>query len=523
MRILSAQAMREVDRRAIEEVGVPSLVLMENAALGVVEVIAELGDEVDAVAIFCGPGNNGGDGLAVARHLDARGYRVDAFVVSLGKELSGDPAVQLGICQAQGISVETLETDDELEDALALAREADLVLDALFGTGLSRPLEGFPADVVAGLNALPVPLLAVDLPSGLNGTRTDVFGPHVDAELTVTLGALKPATVLPPAAEAVGDLWVADLGIPPRLLEEVPEEEGRLELLTAEGLSDLLSHRDPDAHKGSFGHVVVVAGSPGKSGAVVLALRGAVRSGAGLVTAAVPEPLLDVVDSGSLESMTLALSAEESGQITGEAVDQVLAFLDDKTACAVGPGLGQARATFEAIRRLVLEAPVPVVLDADGVNAFAGRAGELRRRPAATILTPHPGELGRLLNVSSSEIQEDRLGAVRRAVRATGAVVVLKGRLSLVGVPSENGGDAVDVSVCPVGNPGMATGGTGDVLTGVILGLLGQVDDPADAARLGVYLHGLAGDLAAEETGERFLAAGDLVDYLAAALGRVGG
>lgn len=521
MRVLSAEAMREVDRCAIEEVGVPSLVLMENAALGIVEVIAELGEEVESVVIFSGPGNNGGDGLAVARHLDARGYDVEVFLVSLGKDLSGDPAVQHDICKAQGISLVEIEDEEDLQDALGLAREADLIVDALFGTGLGRPLEGFVADVVDGLNDLPVPVLAVDLPSGLNGTRANVLGPHVEADLTVTLAALKPATILPPAADAVGDLWVADLGIPPRLLNDVPEEDGRLELLTADELSELLSERDPQAHKGSFGHVVVVAGSPGKSGAVVLALRGAVRSGAGLVTAAVPEPLVDVVDAGSVESMTLGLPAGEAGQITDEAVDRILALLEDKTAVAIGPGLGQEEATFGAIRRLVLEVPVPVVLDADGVNAFAGRAGKLRERPAPTILTPHPGELGRLLGTSSGKIQEDRIHAVREAVRATGAIVLLKGHLSLVGVPSRNSDGAVDVSICPVGNAGMATGGSGDVLTGVVLGLLGQVDDPADAARLGVYVHGLAGDLAAEETGERALAAGDLVGCLVAALRRL--
>lgn len=515
MRILSADAMREVDRKAIEDIGIPSLVLMENAARGVVDVLLDLeGDApIGSVAIFSGPGNNGGDGLAIARHLDIRGIEAVVFLVSFGKELKGDPAVQRSVCEAQGISVFDVEAEEGLEHALAFARETDWIVDALFGTGLSRALEDFVADVVEGLNELPVPILAVDLPSGLNGTRTDVFGPRVEADVTVTLGALKPATVLPPAADAVGELRVADLGVPPHLFEEVHEAEGRLELLTEVEMAGLLGVRDPSSHKGSFGHGVVVAGSPGKAGAAILTLRGAVRAGIGLVTAVVPESLVPVVDGGSLESMTLAFTD----------VEDVLEFLDDKMACAVGPGLGRDETTRETIRRLVLEAPIPVVLDADGINAFAGRAEELRQRTAPTILTPHPGEMGRLLGLSSSDVQADRIAVVRKAVRATGAVVVLKGHLSLIGAPADADGDAVDVSVCPTGNPGMATGGSGDVLTGVILGLLGQVDRPVDAARLGVYLHGVAGDLAVEETGERSLAAGDLVDWMGRAMERVSG
>jgi ADP-dependent NAD(P)H-hydrate dehydratase / NAD(P)H-hydrate epimerase len=501
MRILSAEAMREVDRTAIEELGIPSLVLMENAAIGVVDAIGEIYEEAESAAIFCGPGNNGGDGLAIARHLAVRGYDVQVFLVAGRRGMRGDAEVQLGIYRRQGLAIQEVADEDGVVEALEEAREADLIVDALFGTGLSKPLEGLLADLVQGLNDLPVPRVSVDLPSGLNGSKSEPLGPHIKADLTVTFAAPKIAHVFPPASESVGELVVTDLGIPPELVEEAEEEGGALHLLVGEELSGLLPEREPGTHKGDYGHVLLVAGSPGKAGAAILAARAAVRSGAGLVTAAVPESILDVVDLGSIESMTLPLRS----------LDRVLEAVEGKSVLAMGPGLGQEDETVAAIRRIALEVSLPLVLDADGINAFAGRAAELAGRGAETVLTPHPGELGRLLGISTAEVQGDRIAAARRAAVEAEAVVVLKGHRTLVATP---GGE---VHVNATGNPGMATGGTGDVLTGLIAGLLAQGLGALDAARLGVYLHGLAGDLAAARTGEAALAAGDLLTYLPAA------
>jgi len=511
MRILTAEAMREVDRAAIEDLGVPSLVLMENAAIGVVEALGQAFGDAESVAVFCGPGNNGGDGLAVARHLAVRGWEVRVFLITGGRELSGDAAVQLGICRKAELPILEVASGDGLPAALEAAAECDVVVDALFGTGLARPLEGLFAQAVETINSLPAPCVAVDLPSGLAGSQTRPIGPHVRADLTVTFAAPKVAHVFPPAADAVGEMVVTDLGIPPRLVEEIEEEAGDLHLLMGEELAELLPEREPGTHKGDYGHALIAAGSPGKAGAAILAARAAVRAGAGLVTAAVPEPILQTVDLGSVESMTLGLPAGAAGQIAERAADVLLDAAEGKTALALGPGLGQEPATASAIRRIVLECPLPLVLDADGVNAFAGRAAELARRKAETILTPHPGELGRLLGISTSQIQEDRLAAARGAAEETGAIVVLKGHLTLVA-----SGTAVFVN--PTGNPGMATGGTGDVLTGLIAGLLAQGLDALDATLLAVYLHGLAGDLAASRLGEGALAAGDLIEILPAAL-----
>jgi hydroxyethylthiazole kinase-like uncharacterized protein yjeF len=528
--------MRALDRRVIEEVGLPGLVLMENAALGVVEAIARHYPAAESAAIFCGPGNNGGDGLAVARQLAARGYGVEVFVAAGGRPLAGDAALQLAVCRRLGLTVHEIgpaaptggvgakdgesaglpgdgEDGEEADQPgvagwVAAAWEHDLVVDALFGTGLARPLGGFFARLVEGLNEVPRPRVAVDIASGISGSSAEPLGPHLRADLTVTFAAPKVGHIFPPASAAAGELAVADLGYPARLVEEA---EGDLHLLVGEELAGLLPPRAGDSHKGDYGHLLLVAGALGKAGAAVLAARAAVRAGAGLVTVATPAPVLPILQLGSTESMVVALPAGDAGALAAGAAAAVLALLEGvagKSALALGPGLGQDAATAAAIREVVAGARLPLVLDADGLNAYAGRAGELAARPAPTVLTPHPGELGRLLGTSAAAVQADRPAAARRAAALTGAIVVLKGSLTLIAAPG--GG----LYVNPTGNPGMATGGSGDVLTGILGALLAQRLAPLDATRLAVYLHGLAGDLAMARLGGPSLAAGDLIEAL---------
>ncbi len=512
MRILTAAAMREVDRVAIEELGIPGMVLMENAAIGVVDALVARFPAARVVAIACGPGNNGGDGLAVARHLAVRGYEVRTLVVPGRAPLAGDAARQLEICRRMGLPLLELGPEDELEPALGHLAGADLLVDALFGTGLSRPLEGRFARLVEALAGLRLPVVAVDLPSGLDGSRPELPGPHLEAVLTVTFAAPKIAHVFAPAADAVGELAIADLGFPPSLVDEAP---GDLHLLVASELAAFLVPRPRDAHKGSCGHLLIAGGSAGKSGAVVLAARAAVRSGAGLVSAAVPAPLLELVDGGSVESMTLPLSAATDGGFAPAAAGELVAAAAGKDALVLGPGLGAAAAARAVAREVALAVELPLLLDADGLNAFAGNAAALRGRRAATVLTPHPGELARLLGVATAEVVADRLAAVRAAVAASGAVVVLKGRQTLVAAP------AAGVYVNPTGNAGLATGGTGDVLSGMIGALLAQGVEELAAAELGVYWHGLAGDLATARQGGAPLAAGDVIAQLARAHRRI--
>jgi len=514
MKILNAESMRLVDQVAIEDFGIPSLVLMENAALGLADAIAQSYPEVKGVAIFCGPGNNGGDGLALARHLVIRGYHVELVLVTGGKELTGDAGVQLGICQAQGLRIRELGPEEGIQGCVEAARRTELVVDALFGIGLGRPLDGQFAALVQALNALPVPRLAVDLPSGLSGSSSKIPGPHLEADLTVTFGALKIAHVFPPSADAVGEVVVADLGIPTEIIDQA---EGDLHLLVGEDLSVELVPRSEASHKGDFGHLVLMAGSSGKAGAAILAARAAVRSGTGLVTAAVPQDIVQTVDLGSLESMSLPLPMAVTGGLDASSLGLMFEFLGDKAALAVGPGLGLADTTVDVVRLLVLEIGLPVVLDADGLNAFAGHLDSLSGRTADTVLTPHPGELARLLDVSVSQVQEERIASAREAAARSGGVVVLKGHRSLIASP------AGEVFVNPTGNPGMASGGMGDVLTGVIGGLIAQGYEALVAALLGTYIHGLAGDMAAAGgRGQIALAAADLLDSLSDAFSELG-
>lgn len=512
MKILDAESMREVDRAAIEDFGIPSLVLMENAAIGLADAVAECYPEVVSAAIFCGPGNNGGDGLALARHLTIRGYHVEVSLLSTGQNLSGDAQVQLNICQGQGVPISEYGPEDDLHHAVESARGLDLIVDALFGIGLTRPLSGHFAEIVERLNNVPVPRLAVDLPSGLNGSSAEIPGTHIEADLTVTFGAPKIAHILSPAAEAVGKLVVADLGAPTELIERADSD---LHLLVGDELRSQFIPRPAASHKGDFGHVVILAGSTGKAGAAILAARGAVRSGAGLVTVATPEPIVQTVDLGSVESMTLSLPCSESGGLAAEAAAMVLEFAKGKQVIAVGPGLGIEPSTAEVIRSVALSSEIPMVLDADGLNAFVGSIDRLAERSAETVLTPHPGELGRLLSRSSAEVQADRIAAAKGAAVRSGSVVVLKGHQSLVSAP--NG----EVYINQTGNPGMASGGMGDVLTGLIASLMAQGNSALTAAQLGVHLHGLAGDVAAADRGEVGLAAEDLLGSLPEAFRRL--
>ena len=512
MRILDRDAMREVDRTAIEELGIPSMVLMENAAIGLADAIGEAYPVVSSAAIFCGPGNNGGDGLALARHLSIRGYQVEVYVITGGKPLQGDARLQLGICQNQPLAIKEYGPGDPIDDAIDSANRLDLVVDALFGTGLARPLADHYATLVEAINLLPIPCVAVDIPSGLDGSSAAIVGPHIQAELTVTFAAPKIAHVMLPAAEVVGEVVVADLGIPTRLIEDAG---GSLHLLEDRELVGLLPARALTSHKGDYGHALIVAGSVGKSGAAILAARAAVRAGTGLVTVATPEPVTQTVDLGSLESMTLPLEMNSNGGLGESSLQAILIALEGKQTLAVGPGLGTDPTTIQVVRSLVERAEVPLVLDADGLNAFAGRIEELANSEGERVLTPHPGELARLLQVGVDDVQGDRLASAASAAALTRSVVVLKGHQTLIADP----GGLIFVN--PTGNPGLATGGSGDVLTGVITGFLSQGLQPLQAACLGVFIHGLAGDRVAAERGQEVLIASDLLDELSPALMQV--
>lgn len=498
MKILTAQQMRNIDHRATERFGVPSIVLMENAAIAVIDAIFQHYPNSERVAIVCGTGANGGDGFAVARHLENRGVVPIVIVAGDRGSIAGDAQTNLFICERLGIPIYDIRDEGEIETALAHAADADLLVDAIFGTGLNRPPRGLYADLIRGIADLRIPVLAIDLPSGANASSGEPFDPCVQAEVTVTFAAPKVCHIFEPAALYCGEVIVADISIPE---VAVDEESVTLALITPKSIQPHIEPRLAATHKGTYGHAGIIAGSPGRSGAAVLAARGAVRAGAGLVTVMTDPDTAPLVHAGSIESMT-----DSRGDLA--------AFLHGKTAVLVGPGLADDEASYENVRAILSAIDLPLILDASGLNAFASRANEINPRGLPRVITPHPGELSRILGSDTKSINADRIGAAREAASACNCVVVLKGHQTLVAEPDGH------VFVNPTGNPGMASGGMGDVLAGVVAALLARGIDPLDAACTAVYLHGLAADLLKDEIGDTGLAASDVAERIPRAIQR---
>lgn len=485
--VLDAVAMREADRTTIEDLGLPSIVLMENAATGAVEAIRSGFEEAASVLVLAGRGNNGGDGLAVARHLHNGGHQVEVLLFAAPESLSGDAATNLAAARAMQVPITIVADDDLAALERALDQEPDLVVDALLGTGLDRPLAGRLAEVVRQVEGCHAVVVAVDVPTGLGGSSAAVPGPLLPADLTVTFGALKRCHVLPPACLECGEIAVVDIGIPPATLAANCD----LWWLEADDVGLLLPIRPCDGHKGNFGHLLVVAGASGRAGAAAMAARAAVVTGAGLVTMAVPAPVLPVVDGVCLEAMTHPLPAQPDGAAAG--ADPGLApLLERASAVAIGPGLGTGAGAAELLEQLLEDWTGPMLLDADALNLLAGRPERLAGRAQSPVLTPHPGELGRLLAMATADVVEDRLEAARRLAAVAEAVVVAKGYRTIVAAP--NG----EAWVVPVGDSHLASGGAGDVLTGTIGALLAQGLEPVRAALVGCWLHGRAGELVGE-------------------------
>lgn len=490
--VLDNDLMREADRHTISDLGVPSIVLMENAATGVVEALRRRFPEAQAVLVLCGSGNNGGDGLAVARQLVNGGCEVRVIVLGREDGLSSDAATNLKLARAFGVEVELIEGDDlgALEDALS-ELAPDLVVDAFLGTGLDRPLGGRYEEAASLVAASDLPVVAVDVPTGLNGSSDQLPGTVLGADLTVTFAALKRCHVLPPACLECGEVVVADIGIPPAALEKGCS----LRLVEAEDVALMLPQRAVDSHKGHFGHLLVVAGAEGKGGAVAMAARSAVTVGTGLVTMAVPRPVVPVVDGACLEAMSFALAADDRGGVAGP--DGLEGLLERMTALAVGPGMGTGDGAARTLEWILDHWQGPLLLDADAINLLAGKPERLAGREVPPVLTPHPGELGRLLDRPTKEVVAGRLEAAREAARRAGAVVIAKSYRTVI---ADADGQAW---INPTGDSHLASGGAGDVLTGTVAGFLAQGLEPVRAALVGCWLHGSAGELG----GARFPAA----------------
>jgi hydroxyethylthiazole kinase-like uncharacterized protein yjeF len=511
MKIVTAAEMREIDRATSERFRVPSLTLMENAGTAVAEFVVSQYPSAERIGVICGKGNNGGDGFVAARKLKAAGREVRVVLLAESSELRGDAAEMFGKLPVAPVIVRSSE---ELKQEQARAVfESEVVLDAILGTGFKPPVSGLYAEAIRLLNASSAPVIAVDIPSGADA---DVMGEQTGAvaraDGVVTFTAPRPAHVFGRLTD--GPTLIAPIGSP----DEAIVSSLHLNLITARDIARLIGPRPLAANKGSFGHVLVIGGSVGKAGAAAMAGIAALRSGAGLSTVATPKSVLATVAGFHPEVMTEPLEETEAGSFSTRALasGRMDALIKGKTVLAVGPGISRHPETTELVRSLVVKCKTPLVLDADGLNAFEGRANELNGKGRSLVITPHPGEMARLVGSTVAAVQRDRINVARTFAREHELIVVLKGHRTLIAQPDGT------VWVNTTGNPGMATGGTGDILTGMVAGLIAQNPEHiAEAVIAAVHLHGLAGDVARESMGEHSLVATDLIRALPEAFRRV--
>ncbi|MGH2375774.1 MAG: NAD(P)H-hydrate dehydratase [bacterium] len=508
MLLPTSHEMAALDRRAADEFGVPTLLQMEAAGRQVAEGAARMITAHNPrVVIVAGKGNNGGDALVAARVMTAAGWRPTVVLLARDADVGGDAGVNLKSARRAGLDISNLDTL-ATPGLRGLFTGADLIVDGLFGTGFHGPVVGLAARAIEAINGSGRPVLAIDIPSGVQGDTGAVEGPAVRATATVTMGFPKPGLILLPGAQYAGEVWVADVGHPQRLIESAGIHTW---LVTRAMVDAAIPARPMDSHKGAFGRVLIVAGAVGYTGAAVLSALGALRGGAGLVNLAVPQSIYPIVASVVVEGMPVPL-ADHEGALAESAADQVVDLTRSADVVACGPGLSRLNGPRSIVRRLVAECTRPLVLDADALNNLAGSAADLKRARVPVVITPHPGEMARLMDVTTREVQKDRLASARAGAERFGVTVVLKGARTIVASPD---GTAY---VIPTGNPAMATGGMGDVLTGAVAALIGQGLTPPIAAWTGAYLHGLAGDLAAQARGPAGILAREVADHLPAAL-----
>ncbi len=522
MKVATAEIMRKLDRKAIDEFGIPGLVLMENAARGTVGAMFRHfpGLAQKRVAILAGRGNNGGDSFAVARYLLNRGVACQVYLFAAREEVKGDAAVNLEILSRMGGEVFEVLNMEEWQTHRGKVAAGDLLVDGIFGTGLKGEVKDFFREIIEFANSLGRPIVAIDIPSGLDSDSGKVLGTCIRASLTVTFGLLKRGLLILPGAEFCGRVVLVDISLSRRSIEEETINDY---LTEGTDLLPFLPPRDRSANKGNFGHLFVLSGSVGKTGAATMVCQAALRVGTGLITLGIPESLNPIMAAKLTEAMTEPLPETKEKTLSLSSHDRIMDLCARKSALAIGPGLSLNTETARLVQRVVRSINIPAVIDADGLNALAPKLDSIRKAQKKLIFTPHPGEMARILGTSVPEVQENRIQVARDFALQRGVILVLKGARSLVASP------AGEVFINPTGNPGMASGGMGDVLTGMIGGFLAQGLPSLEAAKLGVYLHGLVGDLVAYQKGERGMAATDLIEEtpkvlraLASGEGRVG-
>ena len=511
MKIFTPEQMRAFDKEASAKYQIPSIVLMENAALRVVEFLeakfAPLSEK--HIVILCGKGNNGGDGFAIARHLLATQSALQVLALA-ADELEGDAKINADILRAYGVNL--LESSGELSPF----DYPDIVLDALLGTGFHGEIRGdelkHACKYLQRARRNGAKIIAIDVPSGLNAETGAAADECANAHATISFAAPKRGFFVRDGLAKCGEIWIGDIGSAPAQMAETQTD---CALITREWAHAHRPQRPEDAHKGDAGRALIIGGSRGMSGAVALASRAALHSGVGLCLAAVPDAILETFAASVLEATSTPLPCDRDGALLPEALATLRDKWDAMQVVALGPGVGRSEKTQELIHQIVRECPQPLIIDADALHALPTIAEEVKARTAPTILTPHPGEMGTLMNMSAREVNQQRYEIAAQCAELYGAIVVLKGARSIVAAPP--GAEETSLWVNLTGNAGMATGGSGDALTGTIAGIVAQLKEPETATIFSVYLHGLAGDIASRTRGNG-LTAGDIVENLSAAL-----
>lgn len=514
MKVVTANEMRKIDKKAIEEWGISGCILMENAGAGIVKSMEKYSGDLKGkrIIIMAGKGNNGGDGFVIARHLLNREIHCEVFILVEEGSLKGDALLNYSILKKTGCPIFEITSRSMLSSVAPKINEADIIIDALLGTGLTHSAEGIIAEAIDLINSTHKCIISVDIPSGMNSDTGEITGPAIKASLTFTLCLPKRSFFLYPAANYTGKFEVVDIGIPQKLIEM---EDIKVELIDSNRLKILLVDRNRDTHKGNFGHVLILSGSPGKTGAATLSAMGALRCGTGLVTVGIPESLNDIMEIKLTEAMTEPLAETEARTLSLKAKEKILDMSKRMNAVAIGPGLSLHPETSELVRELIQLLEIPVIIDADGITALKGHENILKRTKAPVILTPHPGEMSRLINKEINEIRKDRIGIVQNFCCENRVFMALKGANTIIGDPEGN------CYINPTGNPGMASGGSGDVLTGMIAGFIAQKMNPLDGLIAGVFIHGISGDIALDSKGEEGLIASDIIDSIPVAIKKI--
>jgi len=535
LKVVTSEEMRQIDMTTIGKYGIAGTILMERAGLAVASKINEIISRspdypVGAihelplhkrgnlkVIVFCGGGNNGGDGLVASRILHTQGRDVEVYLAAKPNDLKGDAKINYNAAKKFGVRI--FPVTRFLNNPLSLTPYPCLIVDALLGTGLNKDIRMPLSEVVNKINRLSLPVVSIDIPSGISSDSGQIMGCAVKAQVTVTFGLPKRGHYIYPGAEYTGKLYVEDIGFPRKL---TGSEKIKVNLPQREDIISLLPERPGYSHKGTYGHVLLIAGSKGKTGAALMAAKACLRTGAGLVTIGVPESLVSSFQSRVTEEMILPLADKGNGTLSFKSADAIIAFLKKQAnVLAIGPGLSADSEISELIYRLVINSNIPIVIDADGLNALSGKTGILKKSKAPIILTPHVGEMARLVQgvrgkgygVAAGfslreEIERDRINVALIFAKKTGCYLILKGVPTVIAAPDGN------AFINPTGNPGMATAGTGDVLTGMISSFLAQRLSPQNASILGVYMHGLTGDMVAQIRGEHSLVASDIINAI---------